>query len=46
MHCIKSLNGKCYIEEPCAGKSQARFCRGSHGGNYKFKYNLNKEMRL
>ena len=46
MHYIKSQKGKYHIEEPCAGKSQARFCRGSHSRNYKFNYNLNKETML
>ena len=28
MHCIESLYGEYHIEELCAGKLQARFCRG------------------
>lgn len=31
MHCIhSSYNGEFSIEEPCAGKPQARFCGGWH----------------
>ena len=31
MHYIRfSRPSECYIEEPCAGKPQARFCGGSH----------------
>lgn len=42
MQYIKSsFNSKCFIEEPCAGKPQARFCRGYHSITTNF--NLNKE---
>lgn len=31
MHCIhNNCYGECFIEEPCVGKLQARFCRGGH----------------
>ncbi len=34
MQCINSsFYSKCSIEEPCAGKLQARFCGGCHGND-------------
>ncbi len=42
MQCINSsFNSECFIEEPCAGKPQARFCGGYH--NIQTNFNLNKE---
>lgn len=43
MQCINysSFNSECSIEEPCAGKPQARFCGGYH--SIKTNFNLNKE---
>ena len=42
MQCINSsFDSKCFIEEPCAGKPQARFCGGYH--SIKTNFNLNKE---
>ena len=46
MHCIESLYGEYYIEEPCAGKLQARFCRGSHSTNSKLQNNFNEENNV
>ena len=48
MHCIESQRGKYHIEEPCARKSQARFCRGSYSINFgiKLNFNLIKEIIL
>ena len=40
MQYIKSsFNSECFIEEPCAGKPQARFCRGYHSENTISKLN-------
>lgn len=37
MQCINSsCNSECFIEEPCAGKSQARFCGGYHSSETNF----------
>ena len=46
MHCIESLYGEYHIEELCAGKLQARFCRGSYNTNSKFQNNFNEEYNV
>ena len=46
MHCIESLYGEYHIEELCAGKLQARFCRGSYNTNSKFQNNFNEEFNV
>ena len=46
MHCIESLYGEDHIEELCAGKLQARFCRGSYNTNSKFQNNFNEEYNV
>ena len=46
MHCIESLYGEYHIEELCAGKLQARFCRGSYNTNSNFQNNFNEEYNV
>ena len=38
---IFSFDSECFIEEPCAGKPQARFCGGYH--SIETNFNLNME---
>ena len=45
MHCINSsFNSDCFIEEPCAGKPQARFCGGYH--SIETNFNLNNGVNV
>ena len=41
MQCINSSSdSECFIEEPCAGKPQARFCGGYHSIETNFNLNI------